>query len=372
MTQKPLIVVLGAGASHGCAPDSSLTPPVTEGLFSYPRLLEEYPLVQDVAPAIERAMLEAETRSGGLESYLKQRLYADDVSRPAVDTSLQIPLYLQRVLFSQGRKAFDVDEHYRTLMVETTERLDYVLFVTLNYDVVLDRMLFRRVPPYAEYPKSMKTYINSGGNFGLVKLHGSVNWGREILPQFESAVNPRTPALGEKAFARELVRWAHESDLTNVTRGQIRPLPVPEEDEVMRIRGRDEKWWYPALSLPLGVADKLNCPDSHVEFLAEALSTWEPLNLLVIGYGGADRSFLNLLNEHARGKMIAMLTVVDKDEEVANQTLLKILERVGGPSMRTSAEGCTFGDFVTYHSERDEHRLQISKFNRFLLEITGR
>jgi hypothetical protein len=173
-----LIVVLGAGASYDCAstnvnPDLSMRPPLVKDLFDtrFQDILHEYPLAEQVAPDVRVAL------QGGaiaLEAFLREELR--DSPYPHLRSSyLALPLYLQHLFWQVGDSYALQPDNYDRLVMECL-RLDRVTFMTLNYDTILDRRLAIRDPL-----ASFDDYVKPGRSWGLVKLHGSINWGRPII-----------------------------------------------------------------------------------------------------------------------------------------------------------------------------------------------
>jgi hypothetical protein len=146
----------------------------------------------------------------------------------------------------------------------------------------------------------MDWYVRNGRTWSLIKLHGSVNWARR------TGVNETTLFVDPPA------------DLMLDDEIVLRPAP-----ELWAIRGHTSATGgfaygdlhYPVLSVPVGQADELACPSSHVGFLQEKLAATQPLHLLVIGYSGNDREVLSLIRESGRG--IKTLTIVDRSKEAA-------------------------------------------------------
>ena len=180
---RRLVVIIGAGASYDCASelvdkDPRLQPPLVKDLFStgFAGILHRYPLAQAAAADIRRAIEPVSENAVPLERYLREQM------RDATDSYTrrryrQIPLYLQDVLFTvsdtNGRGYTKEPDNYNALLNRVLP-LDNVLFLTLNYDTLLDDRLFI----YGS-PTSLPSYVSDPG-WALVKLHGSVNWGQRV------------------------------------------------------------------------------------------------------------------------------------------------------------------------------------------------
>jgi hypothetical protein len=62
-------------------------------------------------------------------------------------------------------------------------RLPEVVFITLNYDLILDRVLAAADP----HLPSPTWYVQPERKWSLIKLHGSVNWYRQLLLNDQNA-----------------------------------------------------------------------------------------------------------------------------------------------------------------------------------------
>jgi hypothetical protein len=307
-----LFVVVGAGASHGCAParvfrDESYTPPLVPQLFTastpgYADVLAGYPLAKlaaadlrgrDTAIAIEQHL---RTRYRDSEHLLDRRIFEG------------IGPYLQELLFRVSRKYTRFPQNYESL-VTSLLRLKEVVFVSLNYDLLLDDVLASTV---SEDWNRMSWYIQSRRHWSLVKLHGSVNWAVPIhVERGDIFVNP--PASLER-MGEPVVR--NLTELWDV-RGYT--------SEHGAVGG--EKLFYPVLSVPIGQDDELTCPEQHVEFLRDKLDQSQPIHLLLIGYSGNDREVLALIRASGRG--IKTLTVVDRGRDSAVDVIKRLAEYHG-------------------------------------------
>ena len=177
---EQLIVITGAGASYdstGIEPrDLNWQPPLVKELFAeraaFHPILDFYPDAQTLAPDLRVA---TRTGSVGLETYLRDQVLR---SPSAYDRRRYraIPLYLQHLLH-------EVSEHYTTHPVNYDRLINGVLrsaneviFLTLNYDTILDSRLEQHA-----HVRSLSDYIRPDFAWSLIKLHGSVDWARRIV-----------------------------------------------------------------------------------------------------------------------------------------------------------------------------------------------
>lgn len=210
-----LLVVLGAGASFDCASkevprDSDYRPPLVTELFNprreFARILHRYPLAEQAAAGIRTAL---SSGSVAIEAFLRDELRD---SEHAHERRLYwaVPLYLQDPLFEignwdpPGRYTSQPDSYDR--LVKAAMRADQATFVTLNYDVLLDQRLFMHLRGGL---KSMDSYLASNKHWSLIKLHGSVNWGREVR-------GVSRPSGSDQFLAKTFGDLGDEIDLSDV------------------------------------------------------------------------------------------------------------------------------------------------------------
>lgn len=292
-----LFVVIGAGASRGCAPTQvpghpEWTPPLVPDLFTPAgggaSVLEKYPLAKLAA-----ADLRGRDGSLAIEAVIRSR-YRDSEHELDQRIYRALPPYLQELLYTVSYSYTPFPQNYESLVTNLL-RLNEVVFVSLNYDVLLDNVL-EVVSPGA---RGMDWYIEEGRRWSLVKLHGSVNWGRRTGVNSTTVFTdpPLDLQLADDIVLRPPPLWktrGHLGDGGGFAQGELH---------------------YPVLSVPIGQEDELVCPPDHVDFLRSKLDASQPLHLLMIGYSGNDREVMSLIRESNRG--IKTLTIVDYDLDSA-------------------------------------------------------
>jgi hypothetical protein len=322
-----LFVILGAGASYDCVPrdapsDARYQPPLTSDLFKaqregYAPILAKYPLAK--AAAAELATVQSAT---SLETELRER-YRD--SEHAHDRRIfrGVLPYLQELLYTISYEYTPFPQNYEVLVTKLL-RLSEVIFVSLNYDLFLDNALLAVSPDKS----GMGWYMRDGQKWSLIKLHGSVDWSREMIVDRLARPTDFTEPKTETDLAKDiLLRPTRKLD---GIRG-IEPNAVPSRP------------YYPALAAPVGQADELVCPPEHVEYLKQRLSETQPIHLLVIGYSGLDQEVVSLIHESERG--VKTLTIVDRGEE-ATRAVAERLAQQGVRAQDTKFEAGGFNGWV--------------------------
>lgn len=263
--------------------NEELRPPLVRELFDvrFSEIRERYPLAQAAGADIRRAMERAQGtgRSVAIEDFIRTT-YRDADSSYDRRKYYAVPWYLQDLLYEVGR-SYTRDPDNVNLLLSEALRFPEVIFITLNYDTILDERLVAYDPLW-----SLGSYIDRKRNWKLIKLHGSVNWGRKVKSRSFSERWIESPPDATKYIGRKIELRSSRS-LTHLRRDAIQ---ANEGEE--RFFG----YWYPALSVPVGAADELVCPEAHVEFLREALHE-QRIHLLVLGYSAHDQEVLTLLAE---------------------------------------------------------------------------
>ena len=149
MPNKILTIVIGAGASHDCVDDArnrdlhpqEFRPPLVRHLFNRGRgtdpILHAYPGAEALADQIRSTV----SRGENLETFLRQ---CESSPHPQVRKQYrQVPLYLQRYLYLVSRQwgAIGGTKFDTLVRAVATSEYDHVLYLTLNYDQLLERAL---------------------------------------------------------------------------------------------------------------------------------------------------------------------------------------------------------------------------------------
>lgn len=241
---------------------------------------------------------------------------------------LEIPLYLQELLFQVGRQyvisgGTMFDELVRAIEVSSYDR---VLYLTVNYDLFLEDAIkrFYRIPFVG-----LESYCRDDLKWDLVKLHGSVDWG-----QLMKIANPGTgPPL---AF---LDRFQHDKHL---------------DTEICLLKrertyfGNSGGPYYPTLAIPLGTDKEFACHPSHV--LRAQAHIRDCTDFLIIGFSGLDPGVVRLFHNV---QQVRKVEVVVGGEESAKDVLgrftaMNISFRVAIDKPRTSKPlKMKFSEFVT-------------------------
>jgi hypothetical protein len=330
---KRAVVILGAGASHDLMSlddeianaTTEYKPPLTEHIFSNQRafqeILEHYPDASALAETIR-----LKPRNKALEALLREVSQSHEPHR--VRQFREVPLYLQE-LFGVISTAYTHRQprNYTHLVNHMLSEFECVAFVTLNYDLFLEKAL--QVPSLGGPTGDLGWYVRP--NRLLVKLHGSVNWGRRINDW------PRDGSRFARGRGGLDLSWAGESRIDEMLDSEIRLLPGSGYEN----RWLDREPYYPALVVPVEGKYGFVCPQEHIEQLSEFLR--ECRNILVIGCSGRDQDLLDLLHDSIT-KCETFFLVDKGSQEAVEKTHRRFVAAV--PQFQQTGRGrvALFGD----------------------------
>jgi hypothetical protein len=277
-----LAIVLGAGASKDCVAEGGITefesnwrPPLTAELFaprpSFNEILRKYPKVSAVSENIRVRLRNSEN----LEDILKDLI---SVGSPQVKKQVwEVTFYLQELLWTVSEKfVMSGGTKYDTLVQRLlSSEFGQILFFTLNYDLFLDRALstFDDV-----FFGSIDSYFPADKRWSLIKPHGSVNWGRQLLNGRSDTQNPDL-VLGQMDGEPDL---ASDIEVMKVGLSQLQ----------VNQRNPEGKMFFPAMALPARGDKDFVCPTQHVEKAEQFFAQCK--TFLFIGFSGLDPHVLAL------------------------------------------------------------------------------
>jgi hypothetical protein len=325
-----LMVILGAGASFDSSPTHPAStglhdvtrPPLAAQLFD-PRFgaqLRSFEKALAIAPRLRasKTTIEAEL----------ERLQAQATQYPIRHVQLAaIRQYLRAAIMeaeNHWRQVTQGVTNYVTLlddMQRTRRGSELVPVVTFNYDTMVEEAI--RVFTGRPAIRKLDEYMASP--FPLFKVHGSVDWGRCIdAPSISMEGN-------DWAVAQRVMENAPSLKLT-------------DEFEIMTqvpmARSAQGRALFPALAIPVEAKAHFECPQAHLTELEKLLP--EVDKLLVIGWRGRERPFLDLLTRHVRRKVNVM--AVGGNPQAANETLKELSGAGLEGTLAPAPKG--FSDFI--------------------------
>jgi len=339
-----LMVVFGAGASYDSAPSQPLPthdlpdavgnerPPLANELFEdrdmFAAILERFPQAQPVVPRLRNL------QPGESVESVMEALQAEADGDPRRHRQLAaVRYYLQSALYdceaAWHREATRGVTNYKALLdaiEHTRARDETVCLVTFNYDTMLEAALPQSVGIDI---RSINDYVASK-SYKVIKLHGSLNWGREVEPPVD-----HVGAVGDQELVVELIDRAASLKVTE-------RYHVVNQRSIVRLDA--QRPLVPAIALPLLRKGAFECPAEHLKALDECLP--QVRRLLVIGWRATDAPFLELI--HNRGRQAVRGVVVAGMPELAREVITNLKNNLDRPGEFLSSAG-GFTDFIVQH-----------------------
>jgi len=295
-------MVLGAGASHDSISivperhlDERFRPPVAKDLFSGTYRLRNYlsnrPALQSLAAAIGPRV-----RPDGANF---EQILTDEFDRASGNPVLRrgftaLRFYL-RDLFRESVREWSQQVGGATnlaWLVGSIERWrgrvnGYVLWITFNYDLLLDEALEALYGPIEGFGGS--TDPSLGGyvahpDWALIKLHGSCDWSRRTNLELRPEQGINDNFAGYDALVHD---WDAERDSPNSRTVYVRGGGWDaDSDRVLRI---------PAIMVPLATGKRVECPPAHFLHLINRLKDVDLI--FSVGWQAQDQHFLDVIGE---------------------------------------------------------------------------
>jgi SIR2-like domain len=345
-----LMVIFGAGASH----DSAAThvpngredgfgryieyrPPLADHLFEdrevFNGAINLFPSCKPIVASLRHL------NGRSIEEVLQElQSEADRNSRRHTQLAA-VRYYLHYVLWQCGQNWQGLNNgitNYLTLIDQIEDwRLqqdETVALVTFNYDTLLEDAL----STVGLKMKQIDDYVNGHPRYSVFKLHGSVNWGRQV------AVGP---SMGQSPGASKIAEWY----IDNVTQ-----LSITSDYFLVRssppglVNGVA---MFPAIAIPVESKNQFECPSAHLEKLERFLP--HVRKLLIVGWRGMETHFMRLLQVGLKAPLDVM--IVSKKQPTMPSDAENLRERIRAILAGTvpiSDDSCTlwehgFSNFVT-------------------------
>lgn len=329
---KKLTVILGAGASNSInsktprppRDNQNYRPPLAKDLFNetvtFGNILHEYRKAEMLASYISKE-LSLNIEGHGIEQILSDIQKRSETNIRIRREFLQVPLYLNSLFGNISSNFTTKPDEYNLLIDACLDNVDEVLFLTLNYDCLLE------IPLSVHFNLNFSNeddYIKDK-SWKLIKLHGSINWYRQIVgvPHAFPDANEYYKYLDGSEFPLNLSNNFILVDMKSFNDKNIGDTPV-----------------YPALTVPVDGKD-YNCPSAHYETVKSFLKTCK--NYLAIGTSGNDQDLMNLLKSNS--PEADSFLVVGNTPKGATSTHTRFLSSV--PQLSKNSQIFEFG-FTTF------------------------
>lgn len=338
-----LLLVFGAGASKdsiAVLPDGELSvlarPPLTDDLLASRPHLQEFMFGRGAAKSLAASVVPKLGGDTGLsfEEVLTLE-YEDAADNPTLRRAFTSLRFYIRDLFRACTDRWPLQvggvTNYQWL-VRAVERWrfranGYVVWVTFNYDGLLDQALediYRHHLGAGGTQDPQLAGYTSHPDWTLIKLHGSYDWRRLTgvsLGEGDLANDP------DATYRRLEEFWNAEAELPSKETVYERGLWSSDANENRRL-------WIPAVMAPLAQKSSFECPAPHLEHLSARLPSVDLI--FTFGWRAQESHFLRMLNP-MRLNPPDVIALSGHGEETSGP----IAQTVGQASGRTNLPGET-------------------------------
>jgi hypothetical protein len=208
---------------------------------------------------------------------------------------------------------------------------EQVCFVTFNYDTMLEEAV-QQVLNFAIH--DLNSYV-SRSDYTLIKLHGSIDWGREV-DGIESLLGyNHARVIKEAATLQISTRYRRVPDF---------PMLKVENKLV-----------FPALTIPIENKDEFECPGEHVETLARHIRN--VTKIITVGWRATERKFLDMLSNRLTGLAGAPHMMIISGSKTGCQ---ETLQNLGGARSTYYPVGNGFSGLILDNTDLLNHFLRAS------------
>ena len=324
-----IMVIFGAGASYdlvpSCRPEPNsqmaVRPPLAAELFQqrFTEWVKKFPKCIPIIPYL-RSIAPGKTLEQELESLREEgKTDAERLRQLAA-----IRFYLQSVIWHCENQWEDFAAgitNYVTLLDQLRRVRDEnepVLLVTFNYDRMIESALTSVNLSISEF----KHYIQNHA-FKLFKLHGSVNWVREVENQ---VIN--ISELNDWGVAYEMINMAPEVKISD----RFRIIDTRPKGKVNNVP------LFPAIALPVETKLDFECPTDHLNCLHAHLG--KVTKVLTVGWAAQEWHFLKLLKELLEEEISIYVVAAGKQDAEG------VLERIKAAGIGVKDEEAALGGFL--------------------------
>lgn len=196
--------------------------------------------------------------------------------------------------------------------------------VTFNYDVLLEHALSELGLPI----KQIDDYTRRLALFRVFKLHGSVDWAREVEIEVPANVNMRHPP----SVLKHLIEHGAETHASN-------RFVMCHPSSMGVANGRPV---LPAIAIPVETKQTFECPQYMTDELTNVLR--HVTKILVIGWRATEAHFLDLLKQNL--KRGVYLCIVAGNQKEAEDVKVRIHRALPNNQPSSSPEPTGFTEFI--------------------------
>lgn len=241
--------------------------------------MEQFPKCQEIVP-----YLRSPSGEFSVESELERLLVESSRDRERRKQLTAVRFYLQYMLweceYGWKRVARGIT-NYKTLLDQIRHwrsPQEQVCLVTFNYDTLLEESL----PTIGVTIRDIPDYV-ANDHCKLFKLHGSINWTREVDgPIFDLS------QLNGVELSNELIARGDQLEISDRYQW-LTQHPIAKRQTLNR-----DFPLVPALAIPVESKVEYECPADHLEHLTRCIP--QVNKLIIIGWRASEAGFCELLS----------------------------------------------------------------------------
>ncbi|MBS4066513.1 MAG: hypothetical protein KGZ74_18270 [Chitinophagaceae bacterium] len=239
-----------------------------------------------------------------IEDFFQKRYDFTQTYKPKefIAELINIQFCLQHLFYSISHENFDIGlSNYDILVNQALEyaiaKKEDVLFVTFNYDLLLEFALKKKYFTFQQRDLKINEYLSTP--IKIIKPHGSCNWFRRFNENpFREDYNFRYQIFNDKYDFEKI-----ESMLDN-------------DIEVVNNPGIANAFYFPQLLIPFKSKDSFIMPKEQKDYLDNNLHRVS--EILIVGWKGTEYNFLNLLKEKLYEKPVKITCVNGSSNNIAD------------------------------------------------------
>lgn len=301
------MVILGAGASYDSVfeifnqeEEAKWRPPLGADLFeprkNFREIFDKYEGLQTLYSALNAV--------DDIEEYFQERwdFAINNNANELLNSLINIQYALNDLMLNISIKYKNIGlSNYDILINDAYEyskkHKEPVLFVTFNYDILLEYSIRKRYPGALDYLQIHEYLMYP---LKIIKPHGSCNWFREFktdmsfgsgYAHYNDLYRQMLPLNGIESHLNKDIFVALSSLLINRDR-----WGNPEYSKL-----------YPQLLIPFKSKDTFILPRSQKEYLEENMENVD--SILIIGWKGYEETFLKLMKEKIGQKKVKIQSI---------------------------------------------------------------
>lgn len=292
------MVIFGAGASfdsiysyHNNIEHFQWRPPLGNEIFT---TRENFKGIFNAYPGVV-SLLSYLNAIDDLEDFFQKRYDFTQSYKPKefIAELINIQFCLQHLFYVISHENYDIGlSNYDILVNQALEyaiaKNEDVLFVTFNYDLLLEFALKKKYFKFQERELTTDEYLSTP--IKIIKPHGSCNWFRRFNE------NPFRP---DYDYQYQIFNEKYDFDRID--------FMLDKEIRVIRHAERKNGFFFPQLLIPFKSKDSFIMPTEQREYLENNLDKVD--EILIIGWKGTEYNFLELLNRKLKGKQIKITSV---------------------------------------------------------------